>query len=158
MSKIEVVERAGKGKGLIATAKILKDETAVVFEGTEIITPNTSIYDLQLGDERYLVLEGPCRFVNHSCVPNTGFKNDRVLVAIRDILPGEEVTLDYGMAEFELYRPFYCECGKPSCREYVEGFVTLPKHLMRRYFDSGLFTPYLQRKAELVLPALECNS
>ncbi|HTQ89004.1 MAG TPA: SET domain-containing protein [Streptosporangiaceae bacterium] len=33
-------------------------------------------------------------FINHSCEPNVGFAGNIVLVAMRDISPGEELTTD----------------------------------------------------------------
>ena len=36
-------------------------------------------------------------FINHSCEPNVGFAGDIVLVAMRDISPGEELTTDYAL-------------------------------------------------------------
>jgi hypothetical protein len=36
-------------------------------------------------------------FINHSCDPNVGFAGDIVLVAMRDIRQGEELTADYAL-------------------------------------------------------------
>jgi len=36
-------------------------------------------------------------FINHSCEPNVGFAGNVVLVAMRDIEAGEELTTDYAM-------------------------------------------------------------
>lgn len=36
-------------------------------------------------------------FINHSREPNVGFAGDTVLVAMRDISPGEELTTDYAL-------------------------------------------------------------
>jgi len=36
-------------------------------------------------------------FINHSCEPNVGFAGNTVLVAMRDISPGEELTSDYAL-------------------------------------------------------------
>jgi SET domain-containing protein len=33
-------------------------------------------------------------FINHSCEPNVGFAGNVVLVAMRDISPGKELTTD----------------------------------------------------------------
>ncbi|MCK1396992.1 SET domain-containing protein [Bradyrhizobium sp. 4] len=38
--------------------------------------------------------EGVQTFVNHSCDPNLGMAGNVVMVAIRDIEPGEELALD----------------------------------------------------------------
>jgi uncharacterized protein len=36
-------------------------------------------------------------FIKHSCEPNVGFAGNTVLVAMRDISPGEELTTDYAL-------------------------------------------------------------
>ena len=57
------------------------------------------------------------QFVNHSCQPNTFVrivKGHVNIFALRDISPGEELTLDY----VESYHPDTkgCRCGAPGCR------------------------------------------
>lgn len=56
-------------------------------------------------------------YINHSCEPNSYMKilYDHILfVALRDIQPGEEITLDY---ESTLHsNEKRCTCGAPSCR------------------------------------------
>ena len=42
-------------------------------------------------------------FVNHSCAPNMGFNGQVVLVAMRDVEPGEELTFDWAMFTDESY-------------------------------------------------------
>ena len=54
------------------------------------------------------------RLVNHSCAANLRGIGARVLVAARDIGPGEEITCDY--AECNLETPLACACGAPGCR------------------------------------------
>ena len=57
------------------------------------------------------------QFVNHSCQPNTFVRITHghvIFFALRDISPGEELTLDY----VESYHPDTkgCRCGAPGCR------------------------------------------
>jgi len=37
--------------------------------------------------------------VNHSCDPNCGLVGAVLVVAMRDIEPGEEITFDYAMSD-----------------------------------------------------------
>jgi SET domain len=54
-------------------------------------------------------------FINHSCEPNVGFAGNIVLIAMRDISPGEELTTDYAL--FDDYDGMMgCQCRTPSCR------------------------------------------
>ena len=53
--------------------------------------------DLWLGPRSEAVIaRKPTFFQNHSCDPTTWWVDDITLVARRDILPGEEITYDYG--------------------------------------------------------------
>lgn len=60
------------------------------------------------------------KYVNHSCAPNsTGLLEfDNVSIALRDILPGEEIVEDY-CCYFGHFETFTCLCGAPDCRGIV---------------------------------------
>lgn len=61
--------------------------------------------------------DDPMRFTNHSCAPNArlfiGFGRVE-FYALRDIEPGEEITVDYGESHHE--GRLRCACGAPNCR------------------------------------------
>lgn len=56
-------------------------------------------------------------YINHSCEPNAFMKilyGHILFIALRDIQPGEEITIDY---ESTLHsNDKRCVCGAPSCR------------------------------------------
>jgi len=56
-------------------------------------------------------------YINHSCQPNAFMKilyNHILFIALRDISPGEEITIDY---ESTLHSDKKrCTCGAPLCR------------------------------------------
>jgi SET domain-containing protein len=59
----------------------------------------------------------PMRYTNHSCRPNARLSTayGRVeFYALRDIAPGEELTVDYGETHHE--GKLACRCGAPGCR------------------------------------------
>jgi len=55
-------------------------------------------------------------YINHSCAPNAFMRivpgNKVAFFALRDIQPGEEITIDYRDAEY----PEVCQCGVDKCR------------------------------------------
>jgi len=58
----------------------------------------------------------PLRFTNHSCAPNARFciRQRRVeFYALRDIAPGEEITVRYGATHHE--GRLACRCGAVGC-------------------------------------------
>ncbi len=63
----------------------------------------------------------PARLLNHSCSPNceAQHRDDGiVIVALRDIAAGEELTFDYGY-DLENFREYPCRCGSPNCVGYI---------------------------------------
>ena len=119
----------------------------------------------------YISNEHPFWYLNHSCEANVAFTNwahsiDDVmipLVALREIHPGDEITLDYsltisandGLKEGEPYA-MACLCGLPACRQRLTAFVGLPRELQlqelfRRQPFSGTIPAFIVNESpELV--------
>ncbi|CAF1044717.1 unnamed protein product [Adineta steineri] len=61
-----------------------------------------------------------CLLFNHSCDANCGFggEEEELVLAIRDIDVGEELTYDYGLMDTEnsLWNGLMCRCGAKNCR------------------------------------------
>ncbi|CAB4060363.1 Histone-lysine N-methyltransferase set1,Histone-lysine N-methyltransferase SETD1B-A,Histone-lysine N-methyltransferase 2B,Histone-lysine N-methyltransferase trithorax,Histone-lysine N-methyltransferase 2A,Histone-lysine N-methyltransferase, H3 lysine-4 specific,Histone-lysine N-methyltransferase SETD1B [Lepeophtheirus salmonis] len=64
------------------------------------------------------------RFINHCCDPNCYSKivdvigkKHIVIFALKNILPGEELTYDYKFPKEDVKLP--CTCGKKKCRKYM---------------------------------------
>jgi uncharacterized protein len=90
----------------------------------------------------------PPDFINHSCEPNAGLDGQIAIVALRRILPGEEVTIDYAMCDGSPYDEFVCTCGATACRGKVTGEDWRNPALWERY--AGHFSPYLQRRIDIL--------
>jgi hypothetical protein len=93
-----------------------------------------------------LSTDEPPDFINHSCEPNAGLDGQITIVALRRILPGEEVTIDYAMCDGSPYDEFDCACGSKTCRGKVTGDDWRDPVLWKRY--AGYFSPYLQRRID----------
>ena len=62
------------------------------------------------------------QFINHSCEPNADVlitEGLMLVFPIRDIPPGEEITVDY-LNSFEMDRTV-CQCRTTSCRKSGQG-------------------------------------
>lgn len=59
---------------------------------------------------------------NHSCNPNSAYEGLNV-VALRNILKGEELTLNYAEFLDEHMEPFNCHCGAANCVGLVTGIL-----------------------------------
>ncbi len=143
------------GRGVFARARVNRGDVLAVWGGQVI--RGTQLRDQTLSDRRltlqidedfYIVStrEGPADWVNHSCEPNAGLRGQVVLVAMRDILPEEEVTFDYAMSDGSSYDEFECRCGTLSCRGQVTGEDWKSPELQRRY--TGYFSPYIAARIE----------
>jgi S-adenosylmethionine/arginine decarboxylase-like enzyme len=146
------------GRGLFAREYIAKD-TVVAVRGGKIYSalerndaPEAlRSYMLQIDGDLFIGPESldavsEAELVNHSCNPNLGFRGQIMLVAMRDIMPGEELTIDYAMAEAR-EQNFICQCGSHNCRGIVRETDYLLPELQKRY--DGYFSPYIARKMDL---------
>lgn len=146
------------GRGLVAVEAISKSEVVAV-KGGHIVTgeqlrslpERLQNSDVQITDDLHLVAltedeyESVMLFINHSCEPNVNFAGNVVLVAMRDIDAGEELTTDYAM--FDDYEgSMDCTCGRPACRRRVHGRDWQRPDLQERY--RGYFSWYLDRKMQ----------
>jgi hypothetical protein len=143
-------------RGIIATDAIARHEI-VAIKGGHIVDSDTLNAlpeplrgsDVQIADGFFLAAreeaeyEAVMLFLNHSCEPNVGFAGNIVLVAMRDISPGEELTTDYAL--FDDYDgQMSCRCGTASCRGTIGGRDWQLPELQRRY--GNYFSWYLLGK------------
>jgi SET domain-containing protein len=143
--KIEARRSAIHGNGVFATQAIARGERVIRYKGLlrthaevdrvyadEADSGHTFIFTL---NDKYVIdanVDGnDARWINHSCDPNceaahlesdTGKKRkDRIYIeAMRDIVPGEELTYNYGITLDEPYtarlkKIWACRCGAKNC-------------------------------------------
>ena len=154
----------GDRHGAVAIDTIRAGETVTVFGGFAIdratldtFPTSRRVRSIQIDDELYLLsgeTSEPGDRIDHSCSPNCGMMGNIVVVAMRDIAPGEELTFDYAMSDGSDYDEFDCHCGAPACRGRITGNDWMLPELQRAY--RGWFSPYLARRiARLVTTGFE---
>lgn len=117
--------------GVFALRAIPEGEVILPFPGTLADRPDR--YSIQVDAETHLRgIGSPADELRHACEPNArilveGAPPARV-VAVRDIAPGEEVTIDYCATEDVISEPFACVCGSSRCYGTVRGY---------RFLDAG---------------------
>ena len=145
-----------EGRGLMAVAPIAKDEI-VAIKGGHVVDGATLAAlperlrnsDVQIADNFHLAAveeaeyEPVMLFINHSCEPNVGFAGNIVLVAMRDVAAGEELTTDYALFD-DHDEVMECRCGTPSCRGTIGGRDWQRPGLQRKY--GTYFSSYLLRR------------
>ena len=143
-----------KGIGSYAIAPISKGQTVVGFGGyvTTRDILNTLPEDqqhrsIQVADDLYLTPSAnrePGDMINHSCEPNLGLLGSMVLVAMREIAIGEELTFDYATCDDSDYDEFDCLCGHATCRGQITGQDWKLAELQAKY--AGWFSPFIAQK------------
>jgi hypothetical protein len=88
--------------------------------------------------------DGVLMRVNHSCEPNVGMGGNVLLVSMRDIAAGEELTIDYALFLADPGFAMDCRCRTPACRGVVRGTDWMRADLRERY--RGWFSWWLQQK------------
>lgn len=103
-----------------------------------------SYLTVQISEHEHIELLPEClECANHSCDPNCFFDTSTMLlVALRDIPPGEELRFFYPSAEWDMDRPFQCSCGSDYCIGEVKGAKYLSAVAKRRY----RFTDFIKGK------------
>lgn len=156
--KIELRDDTLAGRGVVATADIVRDEIVAIKAGhivtreeIDAVTAAAGDYALQIEDDFYIAPRTPDEvldmsvMINHSCDPNVGFRGNVVYVAMRNIAAGEELYHDYAMERSDDYS-LECHCGSKRCRGKVTGDDWQLPELQRRYGDY--FSIYLRRKIQ----------
>src|SRR6266704_1526329 len=149
-----------QGRGLLATAPIAAGEVVAIKGGHVVDTAAMHALperlrnsEIQIADGFHLVAtqeseyEPVMLFINHSCEPNVGFAGNVVLVAMRDIDKGEELTTDYALFD-DSDEQMRCRCGAAGCRGQITGRDWQRPDLQRKY--GGYFSAYLRERAALL--------
>jgi SET domain-containing protein len=143
------------GRGVFAVKTIRKGETIAVWGGCVIgpdkvraLPREEKRLMIEVEEDRFLysTTESPADWVNHSCDPNSGLSGQIVLVAMRNIAVGEEITFDYAMSDGNRFEEFVCFCGTARCRTRVTRDDWRKRELWLRY--AGYFSPHIQRRIE----------
>jgi len=109
------------GEAVPARRKIgeIRGESVSVREARRRAKTMARIMIVEVSDKRAIdasLSSDPLRFTNHSCRPNAvlRIRQGRVeFYAMRDIAPGEELTVNYGQTHHE--GKLRCRCGAPGC-------------------------------------------
>src|SRR5258708_38238768 len=110
MERVHIGDTANTGKGVFANIRFKKNQVLFKVEGKLKV----EAYDFKywigarwfgIGDHTWLSTSrnSYAYYLNHSCNPNSGIRDKVVIVAMRDIEKGEEITLDYSITEADPY-------------------------------------------------------
>jgi uncharacterized protein len=157
--KVEIGESGIHGKGMFANDSFAKGEIVAIWGGEYVSKrdadqakkKNPGLRLQQIDDDVFEVFtkkdaeDDPTYFQNHSCDPNTWMADDVTISAMRNIMAGEELTIDYAMFEANERQVITenCACGSSRCRRRVNGEDWRISELQRRYANH--FSPMINR-------------
>ena len=120
------------GSGVAGLPEAIRDSAFPIAAGLFLAALTRDEYD------------GVMMRVNHSCEPNVGMGGNVLLVSMRDIAAGEELTIDYALFVGDPGFAMECRCGTAACRGVVQETDWMRADLQARY--RGWFSWWLQQK------------
>ncbi|HEX3343065.1 MAG TPA: SET domain-containing protein-lysine N-methyltransferase [Polyangiaceae bacterium] len=125
------------GRGVFARRRFEAGETVVAYAPRQRRVPAGSVEAAAASHTRLTLLSGDQVIVpdtavpggwlcNHSCEPNATLYATGAgrIQCLRDIAPGEEVTIFYGWVSENEPERDPCLCGSPRCRGFINFDVT----------------------------------
>jgi hypothetical protein len=146
---VYIGETANCGLGIFASKTFRRGEILFAVEDTAYFTNARPFEELlklgyksddlfQIGHDSFIPPSGNIDdYTNHSCNPNTGIRltsTGFLVLALRNIPVGEEITYDYSTYLNNPYETMVCRC-QADCRGIVGSFWALPEDLRRKYLD-----------------------
>lgn len=135
------------GKGVFAERSYPIKSIIGQITGDFILDPNYgSPYAIEIDAVSQMEPHAPFRFLNHCCDPNCEFdflhgedetrnENNLYLIALRNILAGEQLTIEYN---WPATSAIPCECGASNCRGWVVCPWELDQVDNQQVFDAEL--------------------
>ena len=150
MSKVEVKKSKIGGMGVFAVKKMKKNEKAFRFSNNLIYINHRPGCHCKICKrcinlkKNYWLYPNDCIFgwnLNHSCNPNC-YSKGRDIFSLRNIRPGEEITIDYSTTTVDKKWKMKCSCGKKNCRKIIRSVQFLTPRLFRKY--KGFMPIYVE--------------
>jgi hypothetical protein len=149
-----LIGRNHVGKAIHAGQTFKQGQAIVLFRGPIIHQDLLPPYLYKAADRFFQIdktyFMGPSGgvddLINHSCDPNTGLqftKQGPLLVALKPIEIGDELTWDYSTTIMDHDWSMTCQCGSYACRGIIGEFETIPKPIQRAYAELGILPSYI---------------
>ncbi len=145
---LRIIFDINKGKAVVATENIRQGELVceLFFDSIRHFSLGISI-QVDADVSLHNILDTIDDIFNHICEPTTRLDAKRAeFLAIRDIMPGEEITWNYLTTEYDLVvngNDFDCKCGFPRCYGQIRGF----KYLSEQQKKESILVCILENNA-----------
>lgn len=163
MKKIKFSASSIHGQGIFADESIHKGDKIQYINGRKVRRVTRSKKDSEeidhwigTGRSTWINTDGtPFRYINHSCDPNAAIMGTKTLVALKDIQPDEEITIDYSMTDADPHWSINCTCGTRNCRNVIGAVYSVPhdvflRHMpyVPRYFQRAYIRRHIQQRIQ----------
>lgn len=131
----EVRQHVSNGQnGLFALKAFQPGEIIADFSASTISAEPTYL-TVQIGIGKHITLQPEfLQYINHSCEPNVFFNTTTMeLVALKELMPGDELSFFYPSTEWKMSQSFDCYCGHACCQGKIKGAAYLSKEARERY-------------------------
>lgn len=140
LNKLEVKGSSIQGLGVF-TKKSFKKGQRISYIGGKICVLNIRNTKDSLSHPQWIGVKKnvwidplyPYNYLNHSCEPSASVKGKVTVVALKDLKPGDEVTVDYSLIEGDPRWHMYCKCGSKHCRKIIRSINFLPRNVFKNY-------------------------
>ncbi len=163
MKKIKYSASTIHGQGIFADEEIRKGDRIQYINGRKMRRVTKSKKDskeighwIGIGRSTWINTDGtPFRYINHSCNPNAAIMGIKTLVALKDISPDEEITIDYSMTDADPHWSIDCTCHSKNCRQVIRAVHSVPhdvflRHMpyVPRYFQRAYIRSHIQKRIQ----------
>ena len=131
----EVRQHISNGQhGLFSLRSCQPGEVIADFAASTFSTEPTYL-TVQVDVDKHITLQPDfLQYINHSCDPNVFFNTTTMkLVALKELMPQDELTFFYPSTEWKMSQPFDCYCGHASCQGEIRGGAYLSKEAREKY-------------------------
>jgi hypothetical protein len=142
-----------KSKSLHATVEFKYGQVISHFAPKDVLNrPN--YLTVQMSDHQHIMLNPEfLQYINHSCNPNVFFDTTKMVVmALRQIEIGEELTFFYPSTEWSMAQGFDCGCQSETCLKYIQGAAHLSPNTLKKYKLSSLIEQKLKTTQGVTTP------
>jgi hypothetical protein len=141
---LDICENKATGHKSLHTTLACKPNAIISKFAAGAIVHDPTYLTVQVGDRAHITLQPEyLQYINHSCNPNVFFDTHRMLLlAIKPLVPGDELTFFYPSTEWNMVQPFHCFCEAPNCLQYIKGAAHLSHHELSTY----QLTHFIQEK------------
>lgn len=129
----EVVPDPRSGQRCVRSRTALAPGEALTSFGAASVEERPSRMTVQVSEQAHITLSPPSlAFINHACAPNVHFDVERrLIIALRPIAAGDEITFFYPSTEWVMASPFACHCESARCLRRIAGASEVPASALR---------------------------